>query len=622
MKIVDLLKRESIEFDLNISTKNEAIDKLVSLMQNSGNLNDVQEYKKCVLAREEQSTTGIGEEIAIPHGKTSAVSSPGLSLLVTPNGVDFDSLDGLPVKVSFLIAAPDNEDNVHLDVLSRLSMLLMNEDFKNKIISAKSKDEVLNIIDLAENDKLEAETEKQEIQTGYSVLAVTACPTGIAHTFMAAESLETKAKEKGISIKVETNGSGGAKNVLTKEDIENAKCIIVAADKNVEMARFDGKRVIQVKVADGINKADELLEKAINGDAEIYKFDGSKNETESNHESAGRSIYKHLMNGVSYMLPFVIGGGILIALAFLLDDYNIDPSNFGKNTPVAGFLKTAGEAAFGLMLPVLAGYIAKSIADRPALAVGFVGGVIANAGGSGFLGALVAGFIAGYLILGLQKIFDKLPKSLDGTKPVLLYPFFGILIIALIITYVINPPVATFNDWLSEVLKSMGGTSKILLGMILGGMMSIDFGGPINKAAYVFGTAQIADGNYDIMAAVMIGGMVPPIAIALCTVFFKKYFTEKERQSGLTNFVMGLSFITEGAIPFAASDPLRVIPACCIGSAVAGALSMAFGCTLMAPHGGIFVTPVIGNALMYILALVIGSIVGMLLLALLKSTKK
>jgi len=624
MRIVDLIDKKSIELNAMVSSKREAIDKLVSLMDNSGNLNNPEEYKKCVLAREEQSTTGIGEEIAIPHGKTSAVSRPGLSLLIVPNGVDFDSLDGMPVKLLFLIAAPNTEDNVHLEVLSRLSMLLMNEEFKNKLIYAKSKDEILDIIDSAESDKKEkeAEKEKKSSGSGYSVLAVTACPTGIAHTFMAAESLENKAKEKGISIKVETNGSGGAKNVLTKEEIERADCIIVAADKNVEMARFDGKKLIQVKVADGINKADELLDRAVSGNANVYNFKGSGNSVSDEGENAGRSIYKHLMNGVSYMLPFVIGGGILIALAFLLDNYEIDPSNFGKNTPLAAFFKTAGEAAFGLMLPVLAGYIASSIGDRPALAVGFVGGVIANSGGSGFLGALVAGFIAGYLVLGLMKLFDKLPKSLEGTKPVLLYPFFGILIIAIVITFIINPPVAAFNEWLSDVLKNMGGTSKILLGAILGGMMSIDFGGPLNKAAYVFGTAQIAEGNYDMMAAVMIGGMVPPIAIALCTVFFKKLFTEKERQSGLTNFIMGLAFITEGAIPFAASDPLRVIPSCCIGSAVAGSLSMAFGCTLMAPHGGIFVTPVIGNALMYLLALVIGSIVGMLLLAVLKKSKK
>ncbi len=620
MKITDLLKKNGIELNPNINTKEEAINKLVNLMENTDNLNDKEGYKKAVLDREELSTTGIGEGIAIPHAKTKAVKNAGLSaMVIKEGGVDYDSLDDKPAKLFFMIAAPEGENNVHLEVLARLSTLLMNEDFKNSLINARDKDEFLNLIDSKENDKINEENTEKD-KNVYKVLAVTACPTGIAHTYMAAESLENKAKDMGISIKVETNGSGGAKNILIKEEIEKAECIIVAADKKVDMARFNGKKVIQTKVANGIHKAEELLNEATSGKASVYHYDGDNKITESQieKESIGRQIYKHLMNGVSHMLPFVIGGGILIALAFLFDDYSINPSKFGSNTPFAAFLMNVGSTAFGFMLPVLAGYIAMSIGDRPALAVGFVGGMLANLGGSGFLGALIAGFIAGYLVLFLKRIFSKLPDSLEGIKPVLLYPLLGILLIGAIITFTINPPVAAINNGITNLLNNMGESSKIVLGAVLGGMMAIDMGGPINKAAYVFGTASLANNQFEFMAAVMIGGMVPPLAIALSTTFFKNRYTKKERQSGLTNYIMGLSFITEGAIPFAASDPLRVIPACVIGSATAGALSMAFGCALRAPHGGIFVLPVISNPFGYFIALVIGSLIGMLFLGILK----
>lgn len=625
MRIIDLLKKEGILLNGKIENKENAINTLVDLMDSTGNLNNKEEYKKAVLERESLSTTGIGDGIAIPHAKTSAVKNPSLSAMVVPEGVDYDSLDGAPAKLFFMIAAPDGGNNLHLEVLARLSTILMDESFRQDLIRAKNKDEFLRLIDKKEKEKFEEES-KEEIkeERGYRVLAVTACPTGIAHTFMAAESLENKAKEMGISIKVETNGSGGAKNILTKEEIEEAECIIVAADKKVQMDRFDGKKVIQTKVANGIHKATELLEEATSGNVPIYHHSGGKEtkEENTNEESFGRQLYKHLMNGVSHMLPFVIGGGILIALAFLFDDYSLNPANFGKNTAFAAFLKTVGDTSFNFMLPILAGYIAMSIADRPALAVGFLGGALANEGGSGFLGALLAGFIAGYLVLFLKYLFDKLPESLEGLKPVLLYPFFGILLIGAIIIFIVNPPVAALNNGITNVLNSMGESSKVILGLVLGGMMAIDMGGPFNKAAYVFGTASLASGNYDIMAAVMIGGMVPPLSIALATTFFKNKFTEKERKSGLTNYIMGLSFITEGAIPFAASDPLRVIPACVTGSAVAGGLSMFFNCTLMAPHGGIFVVPVIGNPIMYLISLVIGSIVGMVLLGILKREAK
>ncbi|MDQ0148797.1 fructose-specific PTS transporter subunit EIIC [Eubacterium multiforme] len=624
MRIIDLLKEEGIELNSKVTSKEEALNKLVDLMDKEGNLSNKEVYKEAVLKREELSTTGIGDGIAIPHGKSKAVKKAGLSSIVVKDGIDFDSLDGQPAKLFFMIAAPEEANNLHLDVLARLSTILMDEDFRNKLINANSKEEYLKLIDEKEKEKFETEKSEEKNEEGYRVLAVTACPTGIAHTYMAAESLEEKAKQMGISIKVETNGSGGAKNVLTKEEIENADCIIIAADKNVDMARFDGKRLIKTKVANGIHKAQELIEEATSGKAPIYHADGqSQGGDESiEKEGVGHTIYKHLMNGVSHMLPFVIGGGILIALAFLFDDYSINPANFGMNTPFAAFLKTVGGTAFGFMLPVLSGYIAMSIGDRPALAVGFVGGMLANQGGSGFLGALLAGFIAGYLVLLLKKIFSKLPQDLEGLKPVLLYPFFGILLIGAIIIFVINPPVSAINAGLTNTLNSMGESSKVVLGIVLGGMMAVDMGGPINKAAYVFGTAGLASGQFDIMAAVMVGGMVPPLAIALCTTFFKNRFTKRERQSGITNYIMGLSFITEGAIPFAAADPLRVIPACVIGSAVAGGLSMMFGCSLRAPHGGIFVVPVIGNPLGYLIALGVGAIVGMFLLAILKKPLK
>lgn len=646
MKITDLLNSTGIDLNGTAGSKSEAIDKMIALMVKTGNISDEAEYKKCVLAREEQGTTGIGEGVAIPHAKTSVVKKPGLSAMVLKNGVDFDSLDGLPTNLIFLIAAPDTEENIHLDVLGRLSVLLMDENFRNKLISAKTPEEFKAIVDKAEEAKF-AEEDKKSVsaKNGYDIVAVTACPTGIAHTYMAAEALENKAEELGFTIKVETNGSGGAKNVLTAEEIAHANCVIIAADKNVEMARFNGKKVIYSKVADGINKAEELINDAMSGGGTIYHSDGKEVvETSSESESIGRQIYKHLMNGVSYMLPFVVGGGILIALAFLFDNFEMNPANFGMNTPVAALFKTIGGAAFAFMMPVLAGFIAKSIGDRPAFAVGLVGGylatiapsamfsalpgaaeytgfmgyVVSGASPSGFFGALIAGFAGGYLVVGLRKLFDKLPKALEGIKPVLLYPVLGVLIMGLFMIFVVNPPMGAFNIWLADALNTMGSASKLILGLVLGGMMSIDFGGPFNKAAYVFGTASIATGNTDIMAAVMIGGMIPPLGIALATLLFKNKFTKKERQSGITNFVMGLSFITEGAIPFAASDPLKVIPACAIGSAIAGGLSMVFGCRLPAPHGGIFVFPVIENVGMYVVALIIGTVVSAVLLGLFK----
>ncbi|WP_294153544.1 PTS fructose transporter subunit IIABC [uncultured Clostridium sp.] len=639
MRIVDLLHKQGMNLDIKPKSKAECIDILVNLMDKTGNLNNKEEYKKAILAREDLSTTGIGDGIAIPHGKTKAVKKASLAAAVCKDGVDYDSLDGMPAELFFMIAVPDNSDNLHLEVLARLSTILMDEEFRNKLINCTDKDEFLKLIDEKEAEKFpeEPKAETKPADGSYRVLAVTACPTGIAHTYMAAESLENKGKEMGVSVKVETNGSGGAKNVLTKDEIDKADCIIIAADKNVEMARFDGKKVIKTKVADGIHKAEELINKAVSGDAHVYHHTGG-NDTSSDSgddESIGRQIYKHLMNGVSHMLPFVIGGGLLIALAFLFDDYSIDPSNFGMNTPVAAFLKTVGGEAFGFMLPVLAGFIAMSIADRPGLAVGFVGGVLAKAGttyssafdssivvvSGGFLGALFAGFAAGYLVLGLKKLFDLLPDALDGLKPTLLYPLLGIGLIGLIMVLV-NPFFGSINNGITNVLNSMGGTSRVLLGIVVAGMMAIDMGGPFNKAAYVFGTASLASGNYEVMAAVMVGGMVPPLAIALATTFFGNRFTENERKSGITNYIMGLSFITEGAIPFAAADPLRVIPSCVIGSATAGAISMIFNCTLMAPHGGIFVVPVIGNPLMYLVAVAAGSVVGMILLAVLKKPVK
>lgn len=636
MKIVDLLHKQGINLNFNPSTKEQCINELVDLMDKTGNLNNKDEYKKAILAREELSTTGIGEGIAIPHGKTSAVKKASLAAAISKNGVDYDSLDGAPAKLFFMIAVPDNNDNLHLEVLARLSTILMDESFRTSLINCSDKEEFLRLIDKKEMEKFPEEVGGgvNMNKKGYRVLAVTACPTGIAHTYMAAESLESKGKELGVSIKVETNGSGGAKNVLTKEEIANADCIIIAADKNVEMARFDGKKVIKTKVADGIHKATQLIEEAISGNAPVYHHSGSTGESSSDvsDESVGRQIYKHLMNGVSHMLPFVIGGGILIALAFLFDTFNpANPGGFGSGTPIAAVLMKIGGSAFGFMLPVLAGFIAMSIADRPGLAVGFVGGTLASAGvtfasafdskvpavSSGFLGALLAGFVAGYLVLGLKKLFANLPNSLEGIKPVLLYPLIGTFLIGVIILF-INPIMGVINTGISNGLNSMGGTSKILLGIVLGGMMSVDMGGPVNKAAYLFGTASLASGNFDIMAAVMAGGMVPPLVIALATTFFKNKFTEKDRQAGLVNYVMGLSFISEGAIPFAAADPIRVLPSCIAGSAVAGALSMAFGCALRAPHGGVFVIAIVTNPLAYIAAIVAGSIVGAVILGILK----
>ena len=647
MRITELLKKESIELGVKVSGKEEAIDKLIGLMAAGGRLNDRAGYKEGILAREALGSTAVGEGIAIPHAKVAAVKEPGLAAMVVPDGVDYVAFDGSLANLIFMIAAPEGEADVHLEALSRLSTLLMDPDFKNDLIHAESKEEFLQLIDDKESERYEKKVRKEEkiaedaapkVQeplksaAGYRVLAVTACPTGIAHTFMAAENLEQLGKKLGIPVKSETNGAEGAANVLTKEEIAAADGIIIAADKNVDMARFDGKHVVKASVSDGIQKGEELIKKAVSGEAPVYHHTGAAASEEGGEsEGIGHTIYKHLMNGVSHMLPFVIGGGLLIALAFLFDDYSINPANFGKNTPIAAYLKTIGEQAFGMMLPVLAGYIAMSIADRPGLAVGFVGGMVAKmgatfmnpAGGdvnSGFLGALLAGFIGGYIVVLLKKVFKKLPKSLEGIKPVLLYPLLGIFLVAVATTF-INPFVGAINDGLTHFLNGMGGTSKVILGAVVGGMMSVDMGGPVNKAAYVFGTAQLAEGNFDIMAAVMAGGMVPPIAIALCSTFFKKKFTEKERQSGLENYIMGLSFISEGAIPFAASDPLRVIPSCIIGSAVAGGLSMALNCTLRAPHGGIFVLPTIGNPFGYLAAVVIGSVVGCVILAALKKNK-
>lgn len=639
MRITDLLKKEGIVLNGTLKDKNDAIEVLVNLQNKAGNLSNKEEYKKGIIAREEMSTTAIGEGIAIPHAKNAGVKQAGLVAMTVPAGVDYDSMDGEPSNLFFMIAAPEKGGDVHLEVLSRLSTILMDEDFRKQLLNAKTKDEFLQIIDKKEIEKFGEEekvTLKKETEVtdsgnkGYRILAVTACPTGIAHTFMAAEALEQKGKEMGYSLKAETNGSGGAKNILTKEEIEQADGIIIAADKNVEMARFEGKRVLKVKVADGIHKPEQLIQRIIDEDAPIYHHHGAKSEeSKEEREGVGHQIYKHLMNGVSHMLPFVIGGGILIALAFLLDDYEINPGNFGKNTPVAAWFKTIGEYAFGFMLPILAGYIAMSIADRPGLLVGFVGGYLASLGSTfadpgaeatisaGFLGALVAGFLGGYLMVGLEKLCEKLPKALEGIKPVLIYPVVGVLLIGIIMC-AIDPFVAMINSGLTNGLNSMGGSSKILLGCILGGMMSVDMGGPVNKAAYVFGTAAIASEGFDIMAAVMVGGMVPPIAIALATTFFKDRFTDNERKSGIVNYIMGLCFISEGAIPFAAADPLRVIPSCVVGSAVAGAISMLMGCTLRAPHGGIFVLPVIGNRLGFLLALAVGSLVGMVMLAVLK----
>jgi len=625
MRITDLLDKRSINLNGNVKSKKEALDAMIDLMAASGKIADKEGYRKKVYAREEEGTTGIGEGIAIPHGRGDEVQAPGLAAMVVKNGVDFEALDGAPVSLLFLIAAPNTKDNVHLDVLSRLSVLLMDETFANNLRKAKTVEEFLKIIDKAESERSD-NMEKSNSRSA-KILAVTACPTGIAHTYMAAEAIEKKAKERGCSIKVETRGSGGAKNVLTDEEISQADCIIVAADTKVPMARFTGKKVIECQVSDGISKADKLIERALSGDVPVYSAKGGQEDSGAvSSGSAAHTIYKHLMSGVSHMLPFVVGGGILIAIAFLIDSMMVDMaslsvearSGFGSITPYAAFFMQIGGKAFSFMLPILAGYIAMSIADRPGLALGFVGGAIAAGGSSGFLGALVAGFLAGYTVVFLRKIFAGLPESLDGLKPVLLYPLFGILIVGTIMIFVVEPPVGALNTAMNTGLTNMSGASKIVLGLILGGMMSVDLGGPVNKAAYVFGTASIAAGNYDIMAAVMVGGMVPPTAVALSTLLFKNKFTREERKSGPTNFVMGMAFISEGAIPFAAADPLRVLPSCIVGSAIAGALSMAFSCTLMAPHGGIFVFPVVGNALLYLLALAVGTVVSAVMMGFLK----
>lgn len=633
MRITDLLDVRSISLDAAPGTKKEALDILVELMSKSGKINDVEAYRKLVYAREEESTTGIGEGIAIPHGKGDAVDKPGLAAMVVKDGVDFESLDDEPASLFFLIAAPNTEDNVHLDVLSKLSMMLMDGEFTSNLRNASSPEQFIEIIDKADEEKKSVDERLSDAGEAAAdqvkILAVTSCPTGIAHTYMAAEGLEKAAKAQNCFIKVETRGSGGAKNVLTGKEIEEADCIIVAADAKVPMERFDGKKVIERQVSDGINKADELISLAISGDVPVYHSANAPAQSAASAKSGGsigHQIYTQLMNGVSHMLPFVVGGGILIAISFLIDGLMVDMNalsaaeraNFGTITPVAAMFKNIGGVAFGFMLPILAGFIAMAIGDRPALAVGFVGGMMAANGSSGFLGALAAGFAAGYIIKALCKLCEKLPQAIEKIAPVLIYPVVGILAMGLLMTFVVEPVMGGINTALNNGLAGMGGSSKILLGMVLGGMMAIDMGGPFNKAAYVFGTAAIAAGNYDIMAAVMIGGMTPPCAIALATLLFKNKFTKEERESGPTNFIMGLAFITEGAIPFAAADPLRVLPSCIIGSAAAGALSMAFGCTLMAPHGGIFVVPVMGNALMYLAALVAGTAVSTVLLGVLK----
>ena len=633
MRITDLLDKRSISLDAVPADKKATLDMAVELMAKSGKLMDVEQYRAQVYAREEESTTGIGEGIAIPHGKCDAVKTPGLAAMVIKNGVDYDSLDGEPVTLLFLIAAPNTKDNVHLDVLSKLSVMLMDENFTTSLRNAKSVEEFLQIIDAADesaksiDDRLSDTGITTEEKKSFKLLAVTSCPTGIAHTYMAAEALEKAAKAADCQIKIETRGSAGAKNVLTAEEIAAADCIIVAADAKVPMDRFDGKKVIICQVSDGISKVDRLVQQAISGEVEIFRGEsGAVKTAVAGKESVAHKIYTQLMNGVSHMLPFVVGGGILIAIAFLIDGLNVDinalpadqRSNFGTITPIAAMFKNIGGVAFGLMLPVLAGFIGMAIGDRPALALGFVGGMLAANGKSGFLGALVAGFLAGYLIVGLRKICDKLPDAVEKLAPVLIYPVVGILIMGLAMNFVVEPIMGGINTGLNNFLSGMGDSSRVVLGLILGGMMAIDMGGPFNKAAYVFGTAAIAAGNYDIMAAVMIGGMTPPCAIALATLLFKNKFTKEERDAGPTNFIMGLAFITEGAIPFAASDPLHVLPSCIIGSALAGALSMAFHCTLMAPHGGIFVFPVVGNALMYLVALAAGTVVSALLLGVLK----
>ena len=629
MKITDLLSTSAIQLNGVAHNKEEVISKMVDLMANNGNIINKEEYKRVVMEREKEGTTGIGEGIAIPHGKTDAVSKPGLAAMVIPNGVNFDSLDGQPARLIFLIAAPNTKDNVHLDVLSRLSTLLMDTRFREELLNAETPAEFMLCIDRAERMKLK---ETKQENKGYEILAITACPTGIAHTYMAAEALEKMGAQLGHKVKVETHGSSGVKNKFTKEEIKNAKAVIIAADTKIDLSRFDGKKLVKAKVADGINKPQELIEHVLSPEAKIYHSSGKSSQEDDNEkEGVGTQIYKHLMNGVTHMLPFVVGGGILIALAFLFDDYSINTSNFGMNTPLAAFFKTIGGAAFNVMLYILAGYIAMSIADRPGLAVGFVGGILAVQGttfasltdstvvlvSSGFLGALIAGFVGGYIVLGLKKLCSYLPKSIEGIKTILLYPVFGILLIGAFML-LINPYVASINTAINNYLSSMGTANKVLLGAILGGMMAVDLGGPVNKAAYTFGTGMLASGQFEIMAAVMAGGMVPPLAVALLATFFPKKIAKKDKQAAYVNYIMGLSFISEGAIPFASADPLRTIPAFVAGSAVTGALSMFFGCTLQAPHGGIFVIATIGHPLLYLLTILVGSLVSMGIMAMLK----
>ena len=634
MKITDLLCKASIELNAQVSDKNSAIDKLVELMVTNGNITNKEEYKRVVMEREKEGTTGIGEGIAIPHGKSNVVLKPGLAAMVVPNGVEFNSLDGKPAKLLFLIAAPDTKDNVHLEVLSRLSTLLMDTKFRENLLNAKSVEEFISYIDKAEKSKVQQEykVHEEKNNNSYEILAITACPTGIAHTYMAAEALEKMGEELGHKVKVETHGQSGVKNKFTSEEIKNAKAVIIAADTKVDLSRFDGKKLVKAKVADGINKPKELIEHVLSDNAKVYHTTGAKKQEDDNvKEGIGTQIYKHLMNGVTHMLPFVVGGGILIAIAFLLDDYTIDPSNFGMNTPLAAFFKTVGGAAFNVMLYILAGYIAMSIADRPGLAVGFVGGILAVQGttfaslgdssivlvSSGFLGALIAGFVGGYIVLLLKKLCSYLPDSIEGIKTILLYPVFGIFLIGLFML-AINPYVASINTAINDYLSSMSSANKILLGALLGGMMAVDLGGPINKAAYTFGTGMLASGQYEIMAAVMAGGMVPPLAIAFLATAFPRKIPKKDKQAAYVNYIMGLSFISEGAIPFASADPLRTIPAFIVGSAVTGALSMFFNCTLMAPHGGIFVIATIGHPLKYLLAIIVGAIVSAAIMAKLK----
>ena len=623
MKIIDLLKSSSIKLGESPAKKEDLIGKLVDIMQTSGNLADKDQYKNDVLLREQSGTTGIGEGVAMPHAKSKGVKFPQLAAMTVPEGTDFDSLDGEPTKLFFLISVPEKSSDEHIILLQRLSTMLMDESFRNDLLNAKSSEEFLKIISNKEKEKFPEDFAKADAnndKSSYDLLAVTGCPTGIAHTFMAAEALKEKAKEMGYTMKVETHGSTGIENALTKEEIENAKGIIIACDVSVEKTRFTGKRLVETKVSNGISKPKELIEKALDSKTSIYTADKVASDDTSNNEksSVGQTIYKHLMNGVSHMLPFVVGGGILIALAFLLDDYTIDPSNFGSNTPVAALFKEIGGAAFGFMLPILAGFIGMSIADRPGLTVGFVGGYLANTGGAGFLGALVAGFLSGYIILLLRKITKPLPKSLDGIKPMLIFPLFGILSIGAIMLLVLNPPLASLNESITHWLETMGSGSKVALGFLLGGMMSVDMGGPINKAAYLFGTASLASGSSMVMAAVMAGGMVPPLALAISMLIFKNKYTEKDRQTIPTNIIMGLSFISEGAIPFAAADPIRVIPASIVGSGIAGMLSMIFNCSLRAPHGGIWVIGVVENPIQYLLAIVIGSLVAAIILGLIK----